>query len=229
VAGLDLLLITIYLICITLVFVQMGASLFVEQVEIIFNADDFRQQLEAQLLQEVIQIEFKLEPRYDRDALPSNVEITIQNISHHRWIYVEWDYSCVIDVDGQAKRLVRVPPGSTFDLLPSQMFTVLSPGSRFKEILTSEAALKRASETGSLEIQSALINLSKLNKDKKKKYVRLEKLLKNPATFYIRLVVRIGDKAKDTPANRLCVFNGGFTIKKVHWQQQLPWNLPKKK
>lgn len=206
----------------------MRAALFVEQVQIIFNADDFRSQLESQLLQEVVQIEFKLKPRYARNSLPSDVEIGIQNISKHKWIYVEWDYSCVIDVDGEAKRLIRVPPGSTFDLLPSQMFTVVSPSTKFKEKLTSEAALKRDPETKGLKIESPLINILKLNKDKKKKYVRLEKLLKNPANFYIRLVMRISDKSQDNLPKRFCTLNGKFTVKAVHWKQQLPWNMRKK-
>lgn len=221
--GLDILLITIYLICITLVFEQMRSALFVEQVEIIFNRDNLRKQLESQLLQEVIQIEFKLKPRYPRNSLPSDVEIVIKNISNDKWIYLEWDYSCVIDVDGEAKRLIRVPPGSTFDLFPSQMFTVVSPNTNLKQKLTSEAALKQNAETGNLKIESALINLSKLNKSKK--YVRLEKILKEPAIFYIRLVMRIGEEAKQNKKNRFCILNGCFTVKAVHWKQQLPWNM----
>jgi len=60
VTGLDFLLITIYLICVSLVLERMRSALFVEQVEIIFDANDFQSQLESHLLQEVIKIEFSL-------------------------------------------------------------------------------------------------------------------------------------------------------------------------
>lgn len=206
----------------------MISSLFLEQVEIIFNQDDLQRQLESQRLKELIKIDFELEPRYDRDAMPSALGISIENKSRNKWIYLEWDYSCIIDLEGQAKRLVRVPPGSTFDLLPLQMFTVLSPDTKFEETLTSEAALERDAEKDFLKIGSPLLDLSKLNKDKKKKYVSVEKLLQEPAKFFVRLGLRLGDKEQDNRKTHFYILNCMFLIKAVHWKQQLPWNLPKK-
>ncbi len=207
----------------------MFFAFFIEQLEIIFERDYLQKQLESQLLKEVISIEFKMKPRYDRTALPSSVDIIIKNISQHQWIYLEWDYSCLISVDGESKRLVRVPPGSTYDLLPSQMFTVLSPGTRFKEKLSSEAALTRDPETGTLKLDGALINLARLNKDKRrrKKFMRLSRLLKEPAKFYIRLSIRIEDKSQGNYKSAFYMIDNLFLVKKVHWVQQLPWNVPR--
>jgi len=229
--DLDFFLIIIYLTCISYVLLQMISALFIEQVEITFDKQDLQNQLELQLLKEVISIEFKMKPRYDRSALPSNVDIIIKNISQHQWIYLEWDYSCLISVDGESKRLVRVPPGSTFDLLPPQMFTVLSPGTRFKEKLSSEAALTRDPETGTLKLDGALINLARLNKDKRrrKRFMRLSILLKEPAKFYIRLLLRIEDKSQGNSKIAFYTINNLFVVKKVHWVQQLPWNVPRPK
>lgn len=227
--DLDFFLLIIYLTCIFYVLLQMFSALFIEQVEITFDQQDLQNQLELQLLQEVISIEFKMKPRYDRTALPSSVDIIIKNISQHQWIYLDWDYSCLISVDGESKRLVRVPPGSTFDLLSSQMFTVLSPGTRFKEKLTSETALTRDPETGTLKLDGALINLARLNKDKRrrKKFMRLSRLLKEPAKFYIRLLLRIEDKSQGNSKNTFYTINNLFLVKKVPWVQQLPWNVPR--
>ncbi len=207
----------------------MFFAFFIEQVEIISDRGYLQKQLESQLLKEVISIEFKMKPRYDRTALPSSVDIIIKNISQHQWIYLEWDYSCLISVDGESKRLVRVPPGSTYDLLPSQMFTVLSPGTSFKEKLSSEAALTRDPETGTLKLDGALINLARLNKDKRrrKKFMRLSRLLKEPAKFYIRLSIRIEDKSQGNYKSAFYTLDNLFLVKKVHWVQQLPWNVPR--
>ncbi len=227
-SDLDFFLLTIYLTCISYVLVQMIFAFFIEQVEIISDRGYLQEQLESQLLKEVISIEFKMKPRYDRTALPSSVDIIIKNISQHQWIYLEWDYSCLISVDGESKRLVRVPPGSTYDLLPSQMFTVLSPGTRFKEKLSSEAALTRDPETGTLKLDGALINLARLNKDKRrrKKFMRLGRLLKEPAKFYIRLSIRVEDKSQGNYKSAFYTLDNLFLVKKVHWVQQLPWNVP---
>ncbi len=207
----------------------MFFAFFIEQVEIISDRGYLQKQLESQLLKEVISIEFKMKPRYDRTALPSSVDIIIKNISQHQWIYLEWDYSCLISVDGESKRLVRVPPGSTYDLLPSQMFTVLSPGTSFKEKLSSEAALTRDPETGTLKLDGALINLARLNKDKRrrKKFMRLSRLLKEPAKFYIRLSIRTEDKSQGNYKSAFYTLDNLFLVKKVHWVQQLPWNVPR--
>ncbi len=207
----------------------MFFAFFIEQVEIISDRGYLQKQLESQLLKEVISIEFKMKPRYDRTALPSSVDIIIKNISQHQWIYLEWDYSCLISVDGESKRLVRVPPGSTYDLLSSQMFTVLSPGTRFKEKLSSEAALTRDPETGTLKLDGALINLARLNKDKRrrKKFMRLSRLLKEPAKFYIRLSIRTEDKSQGNYKSAFYTLDNLFLVKKVHWVQQLPWNVPR--
>ena len=227
--DLDIVLLIIYLTCIVYVLLQMVSALFIEQVAITFDKQDLQSQLELQLLQEVITIEFRMKPRYDRTALPSSVDIIIKNISQHQWVYLDWDYSCLISVDGESKRLVRVPPGSTFDLLSSQMFTVLSPGTRFKEKLSSEAALTRDPETGALKLDGALINLARLNKDKlrRKRFMRLSRLLKEPAKFYIRLVLRIEDKSQGKSKTDFYTINNLFLVKKVHWVQQLPWNVPR--
>ena len=230
-SNLDFFLLVIYLTCILYILLQMVSALFIEQAEIIFDKQNLEKQLELQLLKEVISIEFKMKPRYDRSALPSSVHIIIKNISQHQWIYLDWDYSCLISVDGESKRLVRVPPGSTYDLLSSQMFTVLSPGTRFKEKLSSEAALTRDPETGTLKLDGALINLARLNKDerRRKKFMRLSRLLKEPAKFYIRLLLRIEDKSQGNSKIAFYTINNLFLVKKVHWVQQLPWNVPRPK
>lgn len=227
--NLDLFLLTIYLTCIAYVLSQMIFALFTEQVQITFDQDFLKKELELQLLKEVISIEFRMKPRYDRIALPSSIDIIIKNISQQQWIYLDWDYSCLIDVDGESKRLVRVPPGSTFDLLPPQMFTVLSPGTRFREKLTSEVALTRDPETGTLKLDGALINLARLNKDprRRKKFMRLSRLLKEPAKFYIRLVIRIEDKSQRNSRMAFYTINNLFVVQKVDWIQQLPWNVPR--
>ncbi len=227
--DLDFVLLIIYLTCTTYVLVPMIFALFNEQVEITFDKQYLQNQLESQLLQNVVNIEFRMKPRYERTALPSSVDIIIQNISQHQWVYLDWDYSCLISVDGESKRLVRVPPGSTFDLLPPQMPTVLSPGTRFKEKLSSEAALTRDPETGALKLDGALINLARLNKDKRrgKKFMRLSRLLKEPAKFYIRLALRVEDKFQGSSRINFYTINNLFLVKKVPWVQQLPWNVPR--
>ena len=221
-SGLDFLLICIYLICIAFVFVQMISSLFVEEVEIIFNKNDLQSQLESQLLQEAIQIDFNFQSRYKLNTIPSTLQIGIRNTSANKWIYIEWDYSCFIDLTGQATRLVRVPPGSTFDLLPSQMFTVLSPGTQFREILTSEASLKRDAETDFLTIGSALINVSQFKPTKKKNLI-LPEVPEEPGKFYIRLGIRSANTNEDN-SRTFYILNCMFLVKAVHWKQQLPWN-----
>ncbi len=53
------------------------------------------------------------------------------------------------------------------------------------------------------------------------------RLLKEPAKFYIRLLLRIEDKSQGNSKSAFYTINNLFLVKKVPWVQQLPWNVPR--
>lgn len=224
--GLDAIIITVYLLCVGAVFLRAFSSLIQAKVSIQFERASLERQLQAQNLHNWVKINFKLADRYELDEL-QELELSVENTSSERTIYIDWDSSSAIDPDGRAQRIVRLTPGTTFDVLSSQVFSAIAPGKTLKEKFTVESALKRDPAIGTLKPVGGLVDLSKLKPDPKKKISPSQNTLLT-ARFSIRLGLRVGTGEARTSQNPFYILNCEFIAKQLPWTANLPWNQKKK-
>lgn len=209
----DLLILTIYVIVVTSVLYQAINSIG-EQITIKFERANFKQQLAEQNIPDLVEVKFDFKERYQVEEL-RELEINIKNNSPNNDIYVDWESCCLIDPKGQTQRIVRLTTGLTYNLFQSQVGSVIAPGKNLKEKLTSEAVLKRESETGPFKPAAPLIKSSQLKpKDGST----------NPWTsFSLRLVLRLSDPTSPDKIKPSYVLYCLLSVKKLEWTYALPW------
>jgi hypothetical protein len=219
--GLDWIVIVVYLICVSAVLLRAFSSLLAEKILIQLDQNFLKNQLESQNLENRVGFKFFLEPQYDLDQFRV-LEVRVQNQSPNQTLYIDWDYSALIDAQGREQRLVRLPPGMTLDLLPAQVFSVIAPGKTLQEKFTAESALKRAGETGPLKPAQVMVNLDSLKPKPKKQVSPKAKL---PAlTFTVQFALRFGMGEHNLGNLPLYLVNCQFMASVLPWVVNIPWN-----
>ncbi len=219
--GLDWIVIAVYLICVSAVLLRAFSSLLADKVLIKSDQKFLQTQLESQNLENRVGFKFFLEPQYDLDQFRV-LEVTVQNQTPNQTLYIDWDYSALIDAKGREQRLVRLPPGMTLDLLPAQVFSVIAPGKTLQEKFTAESALKRAGETGPLKPAQVMVNLDSLKPKPKKQVSPKAKL---PAlTFTVQFALRFGMGEHNLGNLPLYLVNCQFMASVLPWVVNIPWN-----
>ncbi len=208
----DLLIFTLYTIGIAFVIYKAITSVG-EQVEIEFNANSIKKQLADKNLENLMEIRFEFPPKCPLDDV-RDLDISIKNNSTIQTIYVEWDRSCLINLNGRSQRIVRLAPGMTYDLLNPQVFSVIAPSKTLREKVTVETVLKRNSETDLFQVGGPLII-------KPRAPITLPPSFK----FFLRLVVRLSDPVRGVPNEQHYFLECEFTVTRLPWTANLPWNL----
>lgn len=124
-ASRNLLIFTVYFLCVTYVFYQAYKSLE-NKVTIDTDLDYTTDQMEEQNLRDVIELKFKFKDSYkltDFTKLP----ISIKNISPESTIRVIWDESSITDFEQVTGRVIRLTPGMT-DMPQTQAVSIIVPG-----------------------------------------------------------------------------------------------------
>lgn len=215
----DLLILTVYLICVVYVFYRAINSID-DQMKIQLDQESLDQQIEAQNLQDLVSIKFDLKKKYEFDQF-KELPISITNKSAEQLIGINWDYCSVTNLDGRSRRVIRLLPGTTLDLMQSQASSTIAPGKTLKENLIAEDALKRESDAGALKVVSPLIDVTQIAKKDKKLYANF---LAATATlqFSLKLVLRQLDPF--VGGDRTYLLSCQFNITKVPWTAEMPWN-----
>lgn len=208
----ELLILTLYTIGVAFVLYKAITSVG-EQVEIGFNADSIKKQLADQNIDNLMEIRFELPPKRPLDDV-RDLDISIKNNSTNQTIYVEWDRSCLVNLNGRSQRIVRLAPGMTYDLLNPQVFSVIAPSKTLREKVTVEDVLKRDSKTDLFQLDGPLIA-------KPRAPIPLPPSFK----FFLRLVVRLSDPLRGFPLKRHYFLECEFTVTRLPWTANLPWNL----
>lgn len=227
---LDFVLLTIYLLCITYVLYQIVNS-FNDEFSIKLEQEELDQQLSALNLKDILNISFKFDTHYEFDKL-KQLAISVKNLSENYPIYIDWDYCSLTDLDGRSRRVTRIPPGSTVDLLQNQVFSVIAPGRTLKETIVAEDMLSRKGDDGALEISKTIIDLNKpdpkkSSEDQRKRY----RDFVNGAIqlrFSLYLAMRLAGPNTSPTGDRtrlICT----FVLTKLEWTAGLPWNPRKRK
>ena len=126
----DLLLLTIYILCVTYVLYQMINS-FNDEFTINLEKKDLDKQLEDLKLNDRVEISFKFDKRYEFDKL-KDFGVNVKNKSKEHPVFVDWNMSSVTDLDGKARRVTRLIAGNSLDLFQEQALSPVPPGTTMK-------------------------------------------------------------------------------------------------
>lgn len=228
--DLNLFIVAVYLIAVALVFGWMFRSLN-DMFEIKLHPDQQpspQKQMEDKALTDVVEVKFDFDNRYEFDKF-SNFGLNITNKSPFL-IYVDWDKSSVTDFGGgRSRRVIRLAPGVTLDLLQPQAASVVAPDRTLKEKFTAEDVLKRKSDGGQME-DEPVINIKKLKESPKPQdketYRDFVDGLKHLEIF-MKLTLQVFDPQSLTAEYRSVSLDYRFLLRKLPWYVGLPWN-PKK-
>ncbi len=231
--GVDLIILVTYIACIAAALARIVNS-FNDEYTVKLDSQALKEQLSVLELQNFIDISFGFDKRYEygkNDKL-NKLSITVKNKANGHSIYVDWDYCTLTDLQGKARRVIRLVPGSSLDLSQMQVFSVATPETNLKENITAEDCLKRetAPKDGppvafELQVNKPLLDFVALTKAKddgtKKKIIRF---LGSQTTlsFSLDVAVRIVGPARS--ASDRALIRCRFIIQKLPWQAGLPWN-----
>lgn len=191
-ASRNLLLFTIYTICVYYVFYEANKSLR-SQVVIEFDSASVKRQIEDQNLRDRLELSFiKIKGSYQLDQLKTLI-VKITNKSDTEPIYVDWDKSNIINFEGVQQRAIRVVSGMQ-DISESQVESTINPGKTLTEELSNENII------GSLFVPKQLAKAAQANK-----------------TFSIELVLRLSDPITTLP--REYNFSCKFVVRKLRWKR----------
>jgi hypothetical protein len=228
----NLLVLTIYFLCVTYVLYQMVNS-FNDEYTIKVLKDELEEQLDKHDLKDRVEVSFKFDSRYEinnEKTKLKDLSITVKNKSQDFPIYVDWDRSSMTDWFGDgARRIIRTVPGNPLDLTQAQVSSVVSPGRSLSEKIAAEDVQERKEPNGPITVAKNLINISKppsFAPDAKKKGYKEFMEGQAPIFFTLDLAMRLIDR--DAPQNGYPVqVRCKFQLNRLHWTAGLPWN-PKK-
>ena len=228
-SDINYILLTVYFLCVTYVLLQIINS-FNDEFSIRLDQSDLDQQLEDYKLKDTIEVKFKFDIRYEFHKL-DQLAITVSNKSKEFPVYVDWDYSSLTDLDGRSRRVTRIVPGNTLDLLQNQVFSVIAPTRSLQEKIVAEDMLVRKGDDGVVTIGEGKTIIDMKEPDKKApeaKKIRYRDFMsgKIKYEFYLDLVMRLVTSSDD-PGGFRTRLRCKFIISKLDWQAGLPWN-PKK-
>ncbi|MDJ0733801.1 MAG: hypothetical protein QNJ47_06885 [Nostocaceae cyanobacterium] len=213
-ADQNLLVLTLYIIGVIYTFNRMIDSI-ADKIKIEFDPKKtVAEQLKKAELEDKIEISFGMNAMYSLDEL-KELSLSLKNKSKELVVYVDWDNSSFVGVDGRSRRLIRKSPGMIRDLAVSQTPSPIVPEKTLKETVTAEDALKRE-ENGTYTVDSPIATIPGLKKGVKQ------------SNFSVDLVLRISEAAygvaygKNIPP--VCSINCPFNVTKLHWTYALPWN-----
>ena len=164
----DILILTVYFICVVYVLYQAFNSLE-DRVIITLDSKALKDALEAQLGQ------WRLENRIAVNVLPQgprplgplqDLTVTIQNSYPDIQIYIDWDrcsLSRPIPVPKKpplllAQRIIHIIPTMTMDLFQNQASSVINPGEMLSAKLATEDVLGRNQDNQLIEQVEPLVN-----------------------------------------------------------------------
>ncbi len=191
-------------------------------------------------LKDTVSMAIGLLPQYKLDQL-SQLTVIIENKSSTYNVVVDWDQCALTDLEGRARRVIRVFPGMTSDLFQSQAISIIPSGQKLRENITAEDSLKRESDD-SLKITSPLFDLNKLKNGRppQKKMYREYMNRSKPLEFYLQMVLRLVESTNASPIDPLpgtkpsydtrtaatgvhTAVTAHFTIEKQPWLDAVSW------
>lgn len=238
----DLIILTVYLICVFYVIRQAWDNL--EEQTVIKNAEN---KFDPESLKDIIKIEFKFKDdmRFKFPNQPQVLETAIANQSRSAVITIDWDRGSLTNFDGGDRPLVKVTDTlQSSDLNKQSIDTILPKGKRdFK--LSAKGLLKEDADSKIMKPDKPIIDIEKLASDKnakpkpgdKKDAERIQKLkntygnfieMRDPLKFSLRLPLQVTNYVDGSKKDIWGFVDCDFTISRTPRIEYVPWN-PKKK
>ncbi len=228
----NLLLLTIYFLCVTYVLFQI-INAFSDEYTISMDKDALDAELKRKKIDDRLEVSFKFNGRYEINSKRNKLNklaVTVKNKSQDYPIYVDWDYSSMTDwFGGRSRRLTRIVSGRSLDVSQYQVFSVINPGLSLQEEVVPEDILERKGDKGEVEVTKPLLDLmpppQQAPAPKKKLYKAFIQGA-DPLSFTVDLVMRLVDRDSASGGDRVLV-QCQFSLRRLEWKAGLPWN-PKK-
>ncbi len=239
----DLIILTVYLICVFYVIRQAWDNL--EEQTMIKNVEN---KFDPDSLKDIIKIEFKFKDdvRIKFPDQPKQLETTIANQSRTAVITIDWDRGSLTNFDGGDRKLVKVTDTlQKSDLAKQSTDTILPKGKRdFK--LTAEGLLEEDAETKVMQPKKPIVDIEKLAQDKnakpkpgdKKDEARIQNLkniygnfidMRDPLRFSLRLPLQVTNYIDGSKKDIWGFVDCDFTISRTPRIEYVPWNPKPKK
>lgn len=230
-SRLDILILITYFICIATAIARIINS-FNDEYAVRLDDGALKENLQEHNLQNVVGISFSFDKRYEfgKDDKLRKFGISVSNKSKTHSIYIDWDYCTLTDLDGRARRVTRLMPGTTLDLFQQQVFSAIAPETTLKETITAEDVLKRKDPPKDtplaleVDVSKPLFDFEGLLKGKdpqKKKYTRFVATI-DTLSFSLDLAMRFIGPTQLVEGH--AIVRCKFIIQKLPWQAGLPWN-----
>jgi len=211
----DFLILVIYIL--SLVFVYNNALESLQDIiSVEFDASFLQEQINTQELGSLVAIKGEVGGNAIKDV--KEVSLSIENKSSERSLYVVWDQSVINDFGKRSRRVIRLTPGVTLDLMQPQVYSAIAPGQTLKEKITAEDVLQRNKDTQALEIGKPLFD----GKDLQKAWDG------GDAKFSVILILQGSSPGigLDSPHLLICQFK----IVQKSWKKAITWKpKPEKK
>ncbi|MBE9029608.1 hypothetical protein IQ266_07680 [filamentous cyanobacterium LEGE 11480] len=225
----NLLILTIYFLCVTYVLFQI-VNAFNDEYTISLDKEALEAELKRKKIDDRLEINFKFNNRYeinsDRNKL-QDLSVSVKNKSTDYPIYIDWDYSSMDDwFGGRSRRLTRMVSGSLDNLSQQQVLSVINPGLTLQEKIVPEDTLARKGEGGEIQVSKPLLDLmpppGKAPAPKKKMYKAFLNS-EDSLSFNVNLVMRFVDQGSSTGGDRVLV-QCKFNLHRLSWKAGLTWN-----
>ena len=205
----NLLIFSVYLLSVAYIFSKIASDLQ-EFISLKFDQDFLDEQLKAQNLQDCLGIKFSLRDLYKPEQV-RDLEITIENKSVGKSLYVDWEQSTLTNLSGESRRLIRLVPGMNVDLSQSQVCGIVAPTQTLTEQVVAEESLRNTDE-GTLEVICPLFRSDKL-----------QAAARTGAPFTLRLILELADPTVGMRGGSLHALNCNFFVSKTPWRRTIPW------
>lgn len=227
----DLIIVSVYLICIYYVILQAWNSL--EERTVIKHVGNV---FDYETLKDFLDVKFKFDEFYAFSKQPAALATTIQNKSPSATITVDWEKGALRDFQGNDRRLLHLVSGLLeADRNKPQTPSTISPKRSISATLTAEDLVTADAETKVLRATKPIVDIEKLAQDKEKN-PKLKPIYSNfmagrqPLTFSLRLPLQITNIVEGSKKDMWGFVDCNFTVSRKPRIDQVPWNpkLPKK-
>ncbi len=206
----DLLILVIYLVSLFFVYSNALDSLK-DIITVEFDTAFLQEQIATQELGDLVAIKGEVNEKTKTIEDIKEVTLSIQNKSSERFLYVVWDQSVINDFKKRSRRIIRLSPGITLDLMQPQAFSAIAPGQTLKEKITAEDVLQRNKDNQVLEISKSLFE----DKDLKKAWESGE------AKFLVILILQGSNPGVSLEVPHLLMCQ--FKIFRKSWIKAITW------
>lgn len=206
---LDALLLVLYGLVVYRVLTQAIEKLN-KQAIVSLNQGQLNEELGSRELAGMVAFNFGFKNPYSLTSALKMLAISIANTSEQT-LYIDWDRSSLTNFGGRSRRVIRLTPDKSPDLIRAQVLSVIPPGQVLQEVITAEDVLSRAAESDPLEPTGVIVPIAGATED-------------NPLRFYlcIWLVVQQASEGGNLE-DRSYLIPAEFLIRKSPWTDALPW------